>query len=175
MPVRLYGIPVLFPEALVSRALTDLAALERLIRIAPGRIDQLLGLAEELVAIGHRVLEIAERLDSRAASIEALGERLDVRAVELIDLGEHMQAMGGQIDSRGADIVAGAERVSETARELLLVLPTLERALDLATPLEGAIDRFGRLVDRFPGASSPRRRQPREIKDAEEDAGLGPA
>jgi len=156
------------PQAVVSRALTDLAALERLIRIAPRRIDQLLGLAEELVAIGQRVLEITERLDARAESIGRLGERLDARAVELIDLGEHMQEMGGQIDRRGADIVAGAERVSETAQELLLVLPTLERALDLATPLEGAIDRFGRLVDRFPGAAAQRRRQARDERESRE-------
>ncbi|HET9719934.1 MAG TPA: hypothetical protein VFP55_07655 [Solirubrobacteraceae bacterium] len=141
------------------RLLRDLQAFEHLIRTAPAQIGQLLTLAEEIVGLGERVLEIAERLDARAESIGRLGERLDRRAGELIETGEGMQAMGDRIDGRGEEIVASAERVSQTAHELMLVLPALERALDLATPLEGAIDRFGRFVDRFPGSSAPRRRQ----------------
>jgi hypothetical protein len=43
-------------------------------------------------------------------------------------------------------------------------MPTLERALQMASPLEGAIDRFGRLVDRLPGGA-PRR------PDAESSSG----
>jgi transposase len=158
----MFGVPLPSPAEVFSRMSTDLAAIERLVRTAPAQIERILGLGEEVVGIGYRVLEITERLDARAESIGRLGERLDARAAELIALGEHMQQMGGQIDDRGAEIVAGAERVSDTAHELLLVLPTLERALELATPLEGAIDRFGRFVDRFPGASPARRRQLRE-------------
>jgi len=149
------------PQRVIGRALADLAAIERLVRTAPGQIDRVLSLGEEIAAIGYQVLEIAERLDRRAQTIGAIGERLDARAAALLELGEHMQKVGGQIDVRGAEIVAGAVQVSDAAHELVLVLPTLERALDLATPLEGAIDRFGRLVDRFPG-SSPARRRPRD-------------
>lgn len=167
--MRVLGLPILTPQSLLERALTDLAAIERLVRSAPSQIERILGLGEEIVGIGYRVLEITERLDARAEAIEELGERLDARATELIALGEHMQTMGGQIDERGAEIVAGADRVSQTATELLLVLPTLERALDLATPLEGAIDRFGRLVDRLPGAAAQRRRQARELPEASSD------
>ena len=36
------------------------------------------------------------------------------------------------------------------------MIPTLERAIALASPLEGAIDRFGRFVDRLPGGQRPR-------------------
>lgn len=158
--MRVLGLPILTPTDAATRFVTDLVAIERLVRTAPAQINQLLALAEEIVAIGHQVLEIAERLDARAEAFGQLGERLDQRAAELIVVGEQIPAMGDQIDVRGAEIVTTAERVNQTAQELILMLPTLERALELATPLEGAIDRFGRFVDRFPGASPGRRRQP---------------
>ena len=85
----------------------------------------------------------------------ALGERLDRLAGELLEMGGHMQTLGEQVDARGAEIVDRAGRVVETGSELIAVLPTLERALDMATPLEGAIDRFGRFVDRLPGGQRP--------------------
>lgn len=159
------------PFDVVKRALVDLAAVERLVRGAPAQINSMLGLGEEIVAIGYRVLEIFERLDERAESMGELGERLDERAGQLIAVGEQMSTMGDHIDQRGSEIVASAELVSQTAHELMLVLPTLERALDLATPLEGAIDRFGRFVDRFPGASTTRRRQQPPSEDADQPPG----
>jgi len=129
----------------------------------------MLELGEEIAEIGRAVLEIAERLDERAAAIllvgarldaraEAileLGERLDGRTTELIELGIRMHELGARVDERGAEVAGQAGAVVETANELITVLPTLERALQLATPLEGAIDRFGRLVDRLPGGRRP--------------------
>jgi hypothetical protein len=50
-----------------------------------------------------------------------------------------------------------ANKVTETGAELIAVLPAFERAIEMATPLEGAIDRFGRLVDRLPGGAARRR------------------
>jgi hypothetical protein len=141
-------------------AASDLAALERLVRTAPRQFERALTLAEEMVDIGRRVLVIAERLDRRAVTINELGERLDERAAELLGVGAEMRELGGRIDLRGAEIVERASLVVESAGELIGMLPTLERALELATPLEGAIDRFGRLVDRFPGAGSSTRRRP---------------
>jgi hypothetical protein len=172
--VRVLGIPVSSPYALAERTAADVAAFERLLRDAPRQIDRALRLAEELVEIGQRVLEIAERLDGRAETILKLGERLDRRAGELLVLGGEMRALGGQIDARGAEIVERATAVSTTATELIAVLPTLERAIDLATPLEGAIDRFGRLVDRFPGAAGARR-QAQAQAQAEAQAERKPA
>jgi hypothetical protein len=67
-----------------------------------------------------------------------------------------MQKLGQQVDARGAEIVDRATRVVETGSELIGVLPALERALEMASPLEGAIDRFGRLVDRLPGGAARR-------------------
>ncbi|MDQ6777714.1 MAG: hypothetical protein M3071_16225, partial [Actinomycetota bacterium] len=163
--MRVLGIPLDPPQAIVSRVLSDLGAIARAAREAPAQLDRMLELGEEIVDIGRAVLEIAERLDERAAAILVLGARLDARAEailelgarldgrtnELIDLGIRMHKLGDRVDARGAEVAGQAGAVVETATELITVLPTLERALQLATPLEGAIDRFGRLVDRLPG------------------------
>jgi hypothetical protein len=151
--MRLLGIPIESPQTVANRVASDVASIARLARSAPAQLDRMLELGEEIAAIGRGLLEIAERLDRRAEAVMILGERLDQRATELIDLGGHMQILGEQVDARGAEIADRASRVVETGNELISVLPTLERALDMATPLEGAIDRFGRFVDRLPGGS----------------------
>jgi hypothetical protein len=141
----------------VNRIVSDLGAVARLARLAPAQFDHLLELGEEIAAIGRSMLAIAERLDERADAIMVLGERLDARAAELARMGEDMREVGHRIDTRGLEIVDSANRVVETGSELITVLPAFERALEMATPLEGAIDRFGRLVDRLPGGAQRRR------------------
>jgi methyl-accepting chemotaxis protein len=136
--------------------LSDLAAVSRAARMAPAQINRMLELGEEIATIGRGVLEIAERLDRRAEAVLSIGQRLDERAAALLELGTKIEVLGGQVNSRGAEIVDRATQVAETGSELIAVLPTLERALQMASPLEGAIDRFGRLVDRLPGGA-PRR------------------
>jgi hypothetical protein len=157
--MRLLGLPIETPQTIVGRVVSDFGAVARLARTAPAKLDRMLELGEEIAAIGHRVLEIAERLDRRAEALMVLGERLDDRAAELIELGGEMRDVGERVDARGAEIVDGASRVADTGSELIGVLPAFERALQMATPLEGAIDRFGRLVDRLPGGA-PRRLGP---------------
>ncbi|MDQ6804594.1 MAG: hypothetical protein M3065_06430, partial [Actinomycetota bacterium] len=177
--MRVLGLPLDPPQTIINRVLSDLGAIARAAREAPAQLERMLELGEEIADIGRAVLEIAERLDERAAAILALGERLDDRAAailvlgarldaraeailelggrldgrtnELIDLGIRMHNLGDRVDARGAEVAGQAGAVVESATELITVLPTLERALQLATPLEGAIDRFGRLVDRLPG------------------------
>jgi hypothetical protein len=80
--------------------------------------------------------------------MEKLGKRVDKRGAEIVD--------------RGDEIVAGAASVAETGSELIGMLPALERAIEMASPLEGAIDRFGRLVDRLPGGQARRTSGPFE-------------
>jgi hypothetical protein len=158
--LRILGLPIEPPQAVVTRMLSDLAAVARLARLAPAQFDRLVELGQEVAAIGRSVQEIAERLDSRADAMMALGERLDSRAAELVRMGSEMREVGHRIDTRGAEIVDSATRVAETGNELITVLPAFERALEMATPLEGAIDRFGRLVDRLPGGAPRRRPEP---------------
>jgi hypothetical protein len=165
--MRVFGVPIYTPQAVVSRAVSDLAAVERLVRGLPDQLQRGLAIGDELVEIGHQVLEIAERLDERAATFNDLGERLDVRAGELLELGQCIRDLGDRIDDTGAEVVERAGQVVNTAAELITLLPAMERALDLASPLGGAIDRFGRMVDRFPGAPSPRRREPPKPSDTE--------
>jgi hypothetical protein len=149
--MRLLGLPIESPQTVANRIASDISSIARLARAAPAQLDRTLELGEEIAAIGRGLLEIAERLDRRAEAVMALGERLDIRAAELVDLGGSMHVLGEQVDARGAEIVDRAGAVVETGAELIAVLPTLEQALQLATPLQGAIDRFGRFVDRLPG------------------------
>ncbi len=142
---------------MVNRLVSDLSAVARAARTAPLQLRQILELGEEIATIGRTVLAVAERLDRRAEAIMQLGERLDQRAAELLELGREMGELGHRIDVRGAEIVDGASRVANTGNELITVLPAFERALEMASPLEGAIDRFGRLVDRLPGGTARRR------------------
>ncbi len=160
--MRLFGFPIETPQTVINRAVSDLGAVARLARAAPAKLDRILELGEEIAGIGRQVLEIAERLDRRAEAIMLLGERLDARTEELIELGEDMRGLGERVDARGAEVVDGANRVVDTGSELITVLPAFERALQMATPLEGAIDRFGRLVDRLPGGAPRRRGVPGE-------------
>ena len=153
--LRLLGLPIDSPVAVVNRVLSDLGSIARAAREAPVQLDQMLALGEEIAAIGRSVLDIAERLDEHAIAILELGARIDGRAGELIDLGTRIHALGDRVDARGEEVAIQAGAVVETATELIAVLPTLERALEMATPLEGAIDRFGRLVDRLPGGRRP--------------------
>jgi chromosome segregation ATPase len=161
--MRVLGIPLESPQAIVNSALSDLAAVARAARTAPAQLHQMLELGEEMAQIGRGVLEITERLDQRAEAALALGERLDARADELLKLGRKMEKLGKRVDERGVEIVeAGNEivvssaRLAETGSDLIRALPTLQRAIEMASPLEGAIDRFGRLVDRLPGGTARR-------------------
>jgi hypothetical protein len=155
--MRVLGVPIESPQAVVNRIASDVGAIARLARSAPAQLDRLLELGEEIVVIGRRVLDIAERLDRRAEAVVALGERLDVRASELIDLGAALRGLGERVDATGVEVVDRATRVVQTSSDLVTALPTLERALEMATPLEGAIDRIGRFVDRLPGGAGRNR------------------
>ena len=88
-------------------------------------------------------------------------------ARKLLVLGQDIRDLGGHIDETGAEIVERAGQVVGVAGELITLLPAMERAIDLASPLGGAIDRFGRIVDRFPGAPPPRRREPSRQPNSE--------
>jgi hypothetical protein len=155
--LRVLGLPIESPQTIVNRMLADVGAIASAARTAPMQLQQILELGEEIARIGRSVLKVAERLDRRAEDIMHLGERLDQRAADLLELGQQMRELGLQIDTRGGEIVDRATRVADTGAELITVLPAFERALEMASPLEGAIDRFGRLVDRLPGGMQRRR------------------
>jgi hypothetical protein len=167
--MRILGVPIESPQTVINRIASDVSAIARLARTVPAQFDRLLELGEEIAATGRELLAYAERLDQRAEAVLELGGELDQRGGELIELGTGMQVLGERIDARGAEIVDGAARVADTGNDLIAVLPALERALEMATPLEGAIDRFGRFVDRLPGGG-PRPRPGPGAAPADDDA-----
>jgi hypothetical protein len=177
--MRVLGVPVLSPVALIEQATRDAGSMLRLVRAVPAQLDRALTLGEQVVDMGIRLIELGERIEDRFDAIMALGEQIDARGAEIVELGrrldgrgaaiqelgeqlearaESIGSLGERIDTRGGEIVVEAGRVVDTAEHLIVVLPTLERAIELATPLEGAIDRVGRLVDRLPGGPAARRR-----------------
>jgi hypothetical protein len=157
--MRILGIPVVSPAAASQAVLSDLQAMVRMARAAPAQLDRVLELGEDIALTGREALQVAERLDRRAETFVALAERLDARAEELLLLGTELRQLGLQVDARGGEIVDRAGQVVQAGAELVAVLPALERAIEMATPLEGAIDRFGRLVDRLPGGGGTHQRR----------------
>jgi hypothetical protein len=154
--MRVLGLPIVTPDVVAGRVAADLGALARAARRTPEQLDRLLTIGEEIVGIGQRVLELGERIDARAEALLTLGGRIEGSANDLLGLGSEIRLLGEQMDARGADIVDRAGRVAETGDDLVAVLPTLQRAIEMATPLEGAIDRVGRFVDRLPGGQRRR-------------------
>lgn len=164
--VDLLALPLL-PARLAVRALDDIHALAvvatdmhtRADRLE-SRLDDIMRLGESIEATGDELLRMAHRIDERAASVLTLGERIELRAESVLDLGARIDARGGEIVAEGAQIRAAAVEVTTRAGQILEALPLLERAISMAEPLEGAVERLGRIADRLPGgraASWPRR------------------
>ena len=185
---------VLIPPRLLLRAFDDLHAVAQVATEMPHRLDELEqradallktasdafellerldGRARELLELGGRIdgraeeiLGLGERIDERGAAIVELGEKIDGRGGEILEMGERMNALGHDIEAEGVLIHTRAEEVAARAAEMIAVLPTLERAVAIATPLEGAVERLGRMVDRLPGE----KRKRAEAKQALESA-----
>jgi hypothetical protein len=140
-----------------------MAGLEDRVDRVQDQLDQMLEAAQSLNELGSRVLTLVERLDQRAEAVLALGGQIDERGKAMVALATELDAraaallgLGEQIDDRGASIVAHADLVASRAAEVVAVLPTLEKAVAIATPLEGAVERLGRMVDRLPGEARKR-------------------
>ncbi len=158
--MRVLGFPVIDPRAIGAGFADELLAAVRVIAAAPAQIDRLITLGEQLVILGQQFVELGQSIDGRASELLALGERMEQRASQLLDVSATVEGLAERIDARGEEIVRRGGEIVETGNELIAVLPTLERAIEMTTPLEGAIDRFGRLVDRLPGGPARRREEP---------------
>ncbi len=95
-------------------------------------------------------IELSARLASRLVD-ELRGARADSlqNIVRLAtrgagELGERMITEARLVFTRESEVVV-------QAAELHRAIPTAERAVDLMQPLEGAVERMGRMVDRLPG------------------------
>jgi len=103
-----------------------------------------------VVSMAERAVALLESLDDKADRMLSIAEDLDAQANRLIALGERMEKIGTNVEGLGGEIVRAAAAVNESA---LRLLPTVEQAVVMAGPLEGAVERLGRVVDRLPGAS----------------------
>ena len=137
--------PLLIGPSLILRALDDLHAIAQ----AAARLE-----------------DVEQRINERLAAIVELGEGVDERLVQVLELGDRIVALGERVDLNGerADrVLATGERVEQSAKDVAAVgrqiadaLPVLQRAITMAEPLEGAVERLGRIVDRLPGGMRPR-------------------
>ncbi len=130
--------PLLLPPRLVLRALDDLHVIAQSVR----RID-------EVIAMGERIVETGERVDARA---EELVGRLDKQAEALLEQSQALHEQAVAILAQGERVEAAAREVAERGAALVDALPVMQRAVEMAEPLEGAVERLGRMVDRLPGA-----------------------
>jgi hypothetical protein len=137
---------VTMPPLALARALDDLHTLARLGTDLMDRLDHIEQRADAAV-------ELLERLESRADEVLALGASIDARGESIVELGDRLEALGKQVYQQGELIEKRAAEVAERGGELVATLPTLEAAVALVTPLEGAVERLGRMVDRLPGGA----------------------
>ena len=143
MPVRLLGIDL--PARLILRAFDDLHALAEAARSLP---DVEARLAQRIDELESRATEV---LDAVSAAEATLGDGIAV--------GRQLDERGGVILDSTERIVAAAYAVAEGADHVAAVLPSLEASATAATvlaqtaePLQGLVERLGRIADRLPGA-----------------------
>ena len=142
MRVAMLGIDL--PHRLVLRALEDLHALAEAARSLPDVEARLTLKIDELDTRAAEVLEAVAQAEATLADGIAIGERLDERTIAVLD--------------RTDRVVAAAYGVTQAAEHIAQVLPSLEASAAAATvlaqtaePLQGLVERLGRIADRLPG------------------------
>ena len=142
MRVAMLGIDL--PHRLVLRALDDLHALAEAAKSLPDVEARLTLKVDELETRAAEVLEAMAQAEATLADGIAIGERLDERAIAVLD--------------RTDRVVAAAYGVTQAAEHIIEVLPSLEASAAAATvlaqtaePLQGLVERLGRIADRLPG------------------------
>ncbi|MCW2998776.1 MAG: hypothetical protein JWN65_2325 [Solirubrobacterales bacterium] len=111
-----------------------------------------------LATTAATAVELLARLDARAERIEkqldsgiALGHALEQRGMEIAAMGRQLDKLGDALMAEARSTQMVGREIAVRGAEIAAALPLLQRALDLGEPLEGAIERAGRIVDRLPG------------------------
>lgn len=121
-----------------------LRALDDLHQIAMGARDGV----QLLASLDETAREVQQQIDVLMTRAEHVERRID-----------GLLEMGDQVLKEIPDIQRSAHEVAVRGAEVAAALPLLERAIAIADPLEGTVERLGRIVDRLPGgrARDPRR------------------
>jgi hypothetical protein len=115
------------------------AAIER-----PARWQELDERAARMQDQLDRALALGELIAANTAAMVEMAERVESRGASMMELGERMMALGNSVTEQSESIA---------------------RALAIASPLEGTVERLGRALDRLPGGK-PRPADESERPDA---------
>ena len=115
---------------LLQRAADDIGAIAAAARELPARMQELDERAARMQDQFDRALALGETIAANTAAMVEMAQRVESRGESMIDLGERMITLGDQV-------MAQSE--------------TIARSLAIATPLEGTVERLGRVLDRLPG------------------------
>lgn len=143
--------PLLLPPRLVLRALDDLHAIAVAAGDLNGRLAGLEQRADRIEAQLELAIEVAEGIERRGTeAIAAIAQVLEM-GEQMLALGERAETRAGEVMEHAAIVSERAALVAESGAQVAAALPLLERAIELTEPLEGAVERLGRIVDRLPG------------------------
>jgi len=144
--VRVAMLGIDLPHRLVLRALEDLHALAEAARSLPDVEARLTLKIDELETRSAEVLEAVSQAEATLGDGIAIGRELDERAAAIMEQTER--------------VIAAAYGVSQSAGDVAAVLPSLEASAAAATilaqtaePLQGLVERLGRITDRLPGGA----------------------
>ena len=165
------------PPRLIARALDDLHAIAEAARRLPTieamlteQFEILNRQADELIRIGNDVIEMGREANAGLAdgvkvgrNLHERGEALLASSEKILAQGQSMERQAARLDERSEEVMAQSERVIEAAREVAVrgaevaaALPALEQMAAATEPLQPAIERFSRMVDRLPGGKPSR-------------------
>ena len=96
----------------------------------PARLQELDERAARMQDQLDRALALGELIAANTAAMVEMAQRVEARGESMVDLGERMITLGNAVTEQSEAIV---------------------RALAIATPLEGTVERLGRALDRLPG------------------------
>jgi hypothetical protein len=140
--VGMLGIDV--PARLVLRAFDDLHALANAARSLPD--------------VEARLTLKIDELETRAAEVLAAVTEAEATLADGIAVGRELDGRADLILERTERVVAAAYAVAQGADHVAAVLPSLEASAAAATvlaqtaePLQGLVERLGRIADRLPG------------------------
>lgn len=155
------GNPLQLPEKLIRGALDEIVSFRRAI----DQLEPAMESVRRLEAVADEVLPVAERgIDA----IERLTVTIDAASDDIDPLVKTIDGASTQVGPLITSVDEARAKVDPLIATLEAALPSLEKAVGLAEPMEGSVERLGRVLDRLPGGRDSRRA--RRSADEDEEA-----